>query len=173
MMFVNHGVTAYSIMIGKLVTAIFLIVIGLVFTRLVARIIRVRYSYLTPIIIMFCFAGAFAASGHIKEITVAAVILVLSYILNVLKLSPIPLMLGMILANIMEVNFVTSMMAHGNDLTVFFRRPVSLGILIITVILTWALLRVNRRITALTSGGTETEVEADEPTESPDEQTEE
>ena len=160
MMFANHGATAYAIMIGKLVTAFMLIVIGLVFTRLVARIIRVRYSYLTPIIIMFCFAGAFAASGHIKEITIAAVILVLSYILHILKISAIPLMLGMILADIMERNFVTSMMANNNDLTVFFRRPVSLGILIITVILTFLLLRVNRKVNRIVA-----EADAEEATE--------
>ena len=147
-MFANHGVTAYSIMIGKLVTAFMLIVIGLVFTRLVARIVRVRYSYLTPVIVMFCFAGAFAATGHIKEVTIAAGMLILSYILNVLKISAIPLMLGMILTPIMERNFITGMLAHGNDISIFVRRPVALGILVLTVVLTWSLLRVNRKVMA-------------------------
>jgi len=159
-MFTTHGVTAYSIMIGKLVTAVMLILIGILFTRIVSKIVRVRYSYLVPVIVTFCFAGAFASTGHIREITIAAGILIFSYFLNVLKISVVPLMLGMILADIMERNFVTSMMAHDNNLLVFFQRPISLVILLLTVVLTWSLIRVNKKVMRIVEAETNAEAEA-------------
>ena len=148
-MFANHGVTTYSIMIGTLVANVMLIFIGLIFTRLMAKVIQVRYTYLAPTIIGLCFAGAFAASGHVKEVILAAAILVFSYGLTVLKISVVPLMLGMILADVLETNFITSMMAYGNDPFIFFKRPISLSIVILTVVLVWSLVRINKRIANL------------------------
>lgn len=148
-MFTKQGVIAYSIIIGTLVANIMLIAVGLIFTRLVAKIVQVRYSYLAPIIIGFCFAGAFASTGNSKELVLTAAILVFSYVLTVLDISAIPLMLGMILADIMEMNFVTSMMSYNNDLFIFFKRPISCVILILTVLLVISLMRINKKVEAL------------------------
>lgn len=148
-MFTKQGVIAYSIILGCLVANVFLYPIGLLLTRAVAKIIQVRYTYLAPVIIMFCFAGAFAATGNTKELILVAAILVFSYVLVVLDISSTPLMLGMILADIMEMNFVTSMMSYDRDYLIFFKRPISCVILILTVILVISMLRINKKVEAL------------------------
>ena len=148
-MFTKQGVIAYSIILGCLIANLFLYPIGLLLTRAVAKIIQVRYTYLAPVIIMFCFAGAFAATGNIKELILVAAILVFSYVLVVLDISSTPLMLGMILADIMEMNFVTSMMSYDKDYLIFFKRPISCVILIITVILVISMLRINKKVEAM------------------------
>ncbi|MGE4276532.1 MAG: tripartite tricarboxylate transporter permease [Lawsonibacter sp.] len=148
-MFTKQGVTAYSIILGNLIATIMLIFVGLFFTRLVAKMVQVRYSYLAPAIIMFCFAGAYSATGNSKELVITAAILVLSYVLEVLNISAVPLMLGMILADIMEMNFVTSMMSADNDLLIFFKRPISCIILILTVLLVISLMHLNKKVDQL------------------------
>ncbi len=148
-MFTKQGVIAYSIILGILIANVLLIIVGLVFTRLVAKIVQVRYSYLVPIITAFCFAGAFAATGNTKELVLTSAILVFSYVLTVLDISAIPLMLGMILADIMEMNFVASMMSYDNDLLVFFKRPISLSILLLTVVLVISLMKINKKVDRL------------------------
>ncbi|MGN0159392.1 MAG: tripartite tricarboxylate transporter permease [Brotaphodocola sp.] len=148
-MFTKQGVIAYSIILGCLVANIFLYPIGLAMTRAVAKIIQVRYTYLAPVIIIFCFAGAFAATGNTKELVLTAAILIFSYLLVLLDVSNTPLMLGMILADIMEMNFVTSMMSYDNDYLIFVKRPISCVILIITVVLVVSMIRINKRIEAL------------------------
>ena len=148
-MFTKQGVIAYSIILGCLIANLFLYPIGLLLTRAVAKIIQVRYTYLAPVIIMFCFAGAFAATGNTKELILVSAILVFSYVLVVLDISSTPLMLGMILADIMEMNFVTSMMSYDKDYLIFFKRPISCVILIITVILVISMLRINKKVEAM------------------------
>lgn len=145
-MFTKQGVMAYTIILGCLLANILLAPIGYFMTRAVAKIVQVRYTYLAPIIIMFCFAGAFAATGNSKELVIAAVILVFSYILTLLDISNTPLMLGMILESIMEQNFVTAAMSYDRDYSIFVRRPLSLGILIITIVLLTSMIRINKRI---------------------------
>lgn len=148
-MFTKQGVIAYSIILGCLIANLFLYPIGMLLTRAVAKIIQVRYTYLAPVIIMFCFAGAFAATGNTKELVLVAAILIFSYVLVVLDISSTPLMLGMILADIMEANFVTSMMSYDKDFLIFFKRPISCVILILTVILVISMLRINKKVEAL------------------------
>lgn len=148
-MFTKQGVMAYTIILGCLVANIFLYPIGLVMTRAVAKIVQVKYTYLAPVIIMFCFAGSFAATGNTKELVLTAAILIFSYFLTILDISNTPLMLGMILESIMEQNFVTAAMAYNRDYTIFVRRPISLAILVITVVLLISMMRVNAKIEAL------------------------
>lgn len=148
-MFTKQGVMAYTIILGCLIANILLFPIGLGMTRGVAKIVQVRYTYLAPIIIMFCFAGSFAATGNTKELVLCAAILVFSYVLTLLDIDNTPLMLGMILESIMEKNFVTASMAYDRDYTIFFRRPISLAILAITVLLLVSLMRMNKKIEEL------------------------
>ena len=148
-MFTKQGVIAYSIIIGCLVANVFLYPVGLALTRAVAKIIQVRYTYLAPVIIIFCFAGAYAATGNMKEMILTAAILIFSYLLVILDISNTPLMLGMILADIMEMNFVTSMMSYDHDYLIFVKRPISCCILIITVVLVISMVKINKKIEAL------------------------
>ncbi len=148
-MFTKQGVMAYTIIIGCLVANIFLAPFGMALTRIVAKIVQVKYTYLAPVIIMFCFAGAYAATGHYKELILTGAILIFSYFLTVLDIDNTPLMLGMILESIMEQNFVTAAMSYDRNYSVFFTRPISCIILIITVVLLVSMIRVNKRIAIL------------------------
>jgi putative tricarboxylic transport membrane protein len=49
----------------------------------------------------------------------------------------------------MEKNFVTASMAYNRDYTIFFRRPISLVILILTVLLLVSLMKMNKKIEEL------------------------
>ena len=55
----------------------------------------------------------------------------------------------MILEPIMEKYFVSASMAYDRDYSIFVRRPISLVILIITVVMVISMMRVNRRVNAL------------------------
>lgn len=148
-MFTKQGVIAYSIIIGCMVANLFLYPIGKILTRVVAKIVQVRYTYLAPVIIMFCFAGAFAATGNVKEMVLTAAVLIFSYLLVLLDISSTPMMLGMILADIMEMNFVTSMMSYDKDYLIFFKRPISCAILVLTVVLVVSMIRINKKVESL------------------------
>ena len=150
-MFTNQGTTAYAIIFGIVIANILLFFVGLFFTRQVAKIVQVRYSYLGPLIITFCFAGAFAANGSRNEVILMMGLLAFTYILVKLGISVIPIMLGMILAPIMEANFVNSMIIYSGDLFIFFKRPISLGILILTVLLLVSFIRVNKKVAQMSA----------------------
>ena len=145
-MFTKQAGIAYSIIFGIIIANVLLYFVGLIFTKKIAKIVQVRYSYLGPLIMTFCFAGAFAANGSVYEVMIMMGILVFSYLLLMLDISVIPIMLGMILAPIMEQNFVNSMIIYNGDLMIFMKKPISLIILILTVILVYSFMKVNKRV---------------------------
>lgn len=148
-MFTKQAAAAYTIIAGCLVANIFLYPLGKIMTRAVSKVVQVKYTYLAPVIILFCFAGAFSGTGNFKEMIFCAALLVVSYLMKLMDINAIPMLLGLILADIMETNFVTSMMSYDRDYLIFFKRPISLGILVVTVLLVVSMIRVNKKVEKL------------------------
>lgn len=148
-MFIKQANTAYTIIFGVLIANILLYFVGLLFTRQIAKIVQVRYSYLGPLITAFCFAGAFAANGSAYEVILMMCILVFTYLLMVLDISVIPIMLGMILSPILELNFINSMIIYDGDFLIFFKRPISLIIFVLTAVLLYSFIKLNKKISAI------------------------
>jgi len=103
---------------------------------------KVPEPILAAFIIAFCFLGAYALRNDMADVWVAMLFGVLGYFMRRYDLPIPPLILGIILGPLAEQYFLTSMVSHANDLTVFFTRPVS-AILIVTSVglLLWPLAR--------------------------------
>jgi len=145
-LFTDQAVETYSIIIGLVICNILLYVLGKAFTKQVSKVIKIPYKILGIAITLFCFAGAFANSGNIWEMVLIVPLAAAGYFLNLLGFSVIPMMLGLILGPIVENNFTRSMIVYDNDLLIFFKEPISCGILIVAVIFTILIARMNKRI---------------------------
>lgn len=150
-LFTDHAVTTYSIIVGLIICNVLLLVLGKIFTKQIAKVIKVPYKLLAPIIMLFCFAGAYANSGNINEMLLIVPIAAIGYILYLLDFSVIPLMLGLILGPIAEVNFTRSMIVSNQDIFIFVKEPISCGILIITVIFIVLFVRMNKKANSILS----------------------
>lgn len=145
-LFTDQAVATYSIIIGLIICNIFLYILGSIFTKQISKVIKIPYKILGIAITLFCFAGAFANSGSIWEMLLIVPLAAAGYFLGLLGFSVIPMMLGLILGPIVENNFTRSMIVYDNDLLIFFKEPVSCGILIFAVIFTILIVRMNKRI---------------------------
>ena len=145
-LFTDQAVETYSIIIGLIICNVILYVLGRLFTKQIAKVIKIPYNVLGIAIALFCFAGAFANSGNIWEMLLIVPLAAAGYFLNKLGFSVIPMMLGLILGPIVENNFTRSMIVYNNDLLIFFKEPISCGILIFAVLFTILIVRMNNRI---------------------------
>ena len=145
-LFSDQAVITYSIIIGFLISNVFLLILGKIVTKRVSKVINLPYGFLGINIIVFCFAGAFANSGNINEMLLIVPLAIVAYGLNLLGFSVIPTMLGLILGPIIELNFTRSMIVSGGDLLIFFKEPISLTILILSLVFTFLILRMNKSL---------------------------
>lgn len=145
-LFTDQAVETYSIIIGLIICNILLYFLGRAFTKQISKVIKIPYNILGIAITLFCFAGAFANSGNIWEMLLIVPLAAAGYFLGLLGFSVIPMMLGLILGPIVENNFTRSMIVYDNDLLIFFKEPISCGILIFALIFTILIVRMNNQI---------------------------
>lgn len=137
-LFVENGPIMYAIMIGLIFVNLFMFLQGKFLTKWFAKIISVPVEVLTPIIVMFCFAGAFSVNSSLFDIAVTLVFAVIAYIINKLGFSTIPVLLGLVLGALTEENFRRSLVLSGGKWSIFISSPICivfLSFIIITVFL--------------------------------------
>ena len=107
-------------------------VIGLALAGQLARITTVPGPILAPLIIVFGLIGAFASHASIYEVFLAMGFGIFGYFMRRYGYSEAALIIGLVLGSIFERNFHMAYMMYGN--TFFITRPISFGLLILTVI---------------------------------------
>lgn len=120
-----------------LITAILLILllanfcillVGLGCARIFPYVLRVKSSLLVPVIVVLCVTGAFSAANSAFDVKIAMIIGIISYLMVKFGLPLPPAVLGLVLGPVLEPNLVRAM-SGTSSWTIFFTRPLSLGLL--------------------------------------------
>ena len=64
--------------------------------------LRIPYAYLYPLIIMFCIIGVYEVNNSIIDVWIMLIMGVLGYALRKFDFDPAPLVLGLVIAPIIE-----------------------------------------------------------------------
>ena len=120
-----------SMWIGNLL----LVVINLPLIGLWVRLLTVPYRLLYPAILLFCCIGVYSMNNRIFDVVLAAGFGLLGYAFRKAKCEPGPLLLGFVLGPLLEANLRRTMLITQGDPSIFVERPISLTMLVATVIL--------------------------------------
>jgi putative tricarboxylic transport membrane protein len=115
-----------SMWIGNLM----LVIINLPLIGLWVRLLRVRYDYLFPAILLFCAIGAYSLSNSGFGVLVTVLFGGIGYLFMKIGCEPAPLLLGFVLGPMLEENLRRALMLSRGSLLTFVERPISLTILI-------------------------------------------
>lgn len=135
MMMIEQPSLFWGVIVSMWIGNLFLLALNLPLVGMWAKMITIPYHYLYPAIIVFCTIGAFSLSNSVFDIYAMCVLGLLGYWLRVLGCEVAPLLLGFILGPMIEENFRRSMLLSSGDPTVFVTKPISAGILALTVLL--------------------------------------
>ena len=103
-LFTTDGDIMYAIMLGLILVNVFMFVQGRFLTTLFAKVVSIPQEILTPIIVIFCFAGAYSVNENYFDVAVALVFGALAWVLRKLDLPPVPILLGLVLGRMTETN---------------------------------------------------------------------
>ncbi|HEX3441160.1 MAG TPA: tripartite tricarboxylate transporter permease [Pseudolabrys sp.] len=120
-----------SMYVGNLM----LLALNLPLVGLFVTVLRIPYAYLYPLIIMFCIVGVYEVSHSIVDVWIMLVMGVLGYALRKFSFDPAPLVLGLVIAPLFEQSLRQSLIMSNGHYTIFFTRPIALGLLIVCAIL--------------------------------------
>jgi len=120
-----------SMWVGNLM----LVLLNLPMIGMWVKLLTVKYDYLFPAILIFCCIGVYSISNAPMDVLLAALFGFVGYAFVKLDMEPAPLLLGFVLGPMMEENLRRALLLSRGDPAVFFTRPISLTLLIISALL--------------------------------------
>ncbi len=135
-LFTTDGDIMYAIMLGLILVNLFMFIQGKFLTTLFAKVVSIPQEILTPIIVIFCFAGAYSVNENYFDVAVALVFGALAWILRKLELPPVPILLGLVLGRMTETNFRRALLISNGDPSIFLQSiycKIFLALIIIAV----------------------------------------
>jgi TctA family transporter len=99
------------------------------------KLLAVPYRSLVPAITLCCCIGVYTLHHSTFDVYLTALFALLGYVFYKLGLEPAPLLLGFILAPMMEENLRGALLVSQGDWTIFVTRPLSSGLLIAAALL--------------------------------------
>src|SRR5215813_1209804 len=110
-----------SMYVGNVV----LLVLNLPLVGLFVNILRVPYPYLYPAILVFSILGVYAVNGSVVDVWIMLVTGVLGYVLRKLDFETAPIVLGAILAPLLEMSLRQSLAMSDGHYAIFVTRPIA------------------------------------------------
>jgi putative tricarboxylic transport membrane protein len=114
------GVIA-SMYVGNIV----LLILNLPLVGLFVNLLRIPYPLLYPAILVFSVVGVYAVNGSVVDVWIMTVMGALGYLLRKLDFETAPVVLGLVLAPMLEMSLRQSLALSSGSYVVFVTRPIS------------------------------------------------
>ena len=134
MLISQHPDLFWGVIISMLIGNLMLLVLNLPLIPLWVRLLKIRYDYLFPMILLFCVIGSFSLSNSSADVLIMLIFGLIGYFLRKLNYEPAPLVLAMVLGPIFERALGQSLKISDGSFSIFLRKPISVLFLIVTVI---------------------------------------
>ncbi len=153
-LFTTDGAIMYAIMLGLILVNLFMLLQGKFLTKLFAKVVSIPQEILTPIIVIFCFAGAYSVNKNYFDVSVALVFAVIAWVLRKLDMPAVPILLGMVLGNMTETNFRRALHISNGNPAIFFSSIYCIIFLVLIVVAVGTIVRgkLNERKAAQAAG---------------------
>ena len=116
-----------SMYVGNVV----LLILNLPLVGIFVNILRIPYGFLYPSILAFATLGVYAVNNSVVDVWIMAVTGLLGYVLRKFDFEIAPIILGLVLAPMIELTFRQSLAISGGSYAIFFSRPISAVMLLV------------------------------------------
>jgi putative tricarboxylic transport membrane protein len=122
----DHPDVFWGFVASMYVGNVMLLALNLPLVGLFVNVLRIPYSYLYPLVIMFCIIGVYAVNNSIVDVWIMLIMGALGYLLRKFSLDPAPLVLGLVISPTFEMSLRQSLVMSNGDWLIFFQRPIAL-----------------------------------------------
>ena len=120
-----------SMYVGNLV----LLLLNLPLVGIFVNFLRIPYRILYPTILMFCIIGVYAVNTSFVDVGIMSIMGLLGYLLRKFDFETAPVVLGVVLAPIIEMSLRQSLAMSNGSYAIFYQRPISAAFLTGAVIM--------------------------------------
>lgn len=134
MLFRENAVIMYTIMFGLVIANVFMYFEGMVLSRWMAKVTNVPNDVMVSLLMIICSAGAISVNNSTFDLMVFIVAGIMAYVFQLMDIPVVPTVLGFVLGSTLDTNLRKGLIMTGGDFWKFVSRPITLVILIITLL---------------------------------------
>jgi len=137
-LFVNNPQNIYAIFLVFVLANLIMVPLGWLTIKVAKSVLTISRNIVMPTILLFCIVGSFAINNTVFGVALILAFGLLAFVLEENGFPVAPAILGVVLEQMMEENFIKSMIKSDGDVTAFVTRPIAMWLAIFTfVILFW------------------------------------
>ena len=139
LLFQEHPKLVWGLIASMYVGNVMLLILNLPLVPLFASILRLPYRFLYPLILGFCAVGVYSVRQSTTDLWLLSFFGLVGYLFRVYDYPSAPMVLGLVLGPLIERALRQSMVLSQGDPRIFFTRPISASLIIISILLLTAL----------------------------------
>lgn len=120
----------YGIFMSLFLANLFILIFGLAGNRLWLSVIRIPKAIIFPLILALCVLGSYTIKNSIFDAWVCVGFGIFGWLLKRFGFQPAPIVLGLVLGEMVEMNFRRTLLLGGPEL--FFTKPISCVLLVLS-----------------------------------------
>jgi putative tricarboxylic transport membrane protein len=132
--FLTQPELIYAIFAAVFASLIGMVLMGYFAIKALVKVLDLKEAPVSAFVVMFCFIGALAARNNVNDLWTIVAFGAVGYLFEKFRFPIAPMVLGAILGPLAESYFLTSMISAQNDWTTFFTRPVSLALIVLSLV---------------------------------------
>jgi TctA family transporter len=144
--FLQNPQFIYAVFIIFVLANLLMLPLGWAAMKAAGKLLRAPRTLLLPVILLFCIVGSFAITNSPYGIVLMLIFGVIGWLMEENGIPVAPLVLGLVLGEMLEQNFMASMIKADGNFGVFFSRPIAGTLAAVTiVVVAWSFIAAMRR----------------------------
>jgi putative tricarboxylic transport membrane protein len=131
----DHPKVFWGFVASMYVGNLMLLALNLPLVGLFVNLLRIPYAYLYPLIIMFCVIGVYEVNHSIVDVWIMLIMGAVGYGLKKFGFDPAPLVLGLVIAPLLEMSLRQSLIMSDGAWLIFLQRPIALTLVCVSLAL--------------------------------------
>lgn len=153
MLMVENPIFLYQVVAMLLLATLANLIFGLSLTKVFIKVLQVPRERLMAVIYVLCVVGSFAITQRMFDVYVMLFFGIVGFLLREMKYPMAPLVLGIVLGDLLDLNLRRGLALTNGDPSPFFTRPISAVIcLVIVAIILMSIPAVSRRVRSFLPG---------------------
>lgn len=122
----SHPEIFWGVVMSMYIGNVMLLALNLPLIGMWVKILKVPYTILFPLILLFCLIGVYSVNNSVLDIYLMILFGVVGYLMRKFDFEPAPLALAYVLSPLLETSLRQSLNISGGSFLIFFSRPISM-----------------------------------------------
>lgn len=132
LLFDQNPSLVWGVIASLLLATIALVIINLPFVPQISRLLSLRYQIMYPLILLFVLTGSYSLRNNVLDVYMSLIFGIIGLLMKKLGFSRPSLMLAVVLGPLAETSLRQALNLSDGSFAVFFTRPISLVLIIIS-----------------------------------------